>query len=87
MGSARDLTAKERKIHWTECSSGMTGKFSVALKLGWLNDFIAPSQPCVISLNGTKKEAKSQAELVQIQAKVQTKVKWTLGSEAGRAST
>lgn len=32
----------------------MSEKFSPALRLGDLNDFIAPSQACVISLKGTK---------------------------------
>lgn len=50
----------------------MTGKFSAALKLGDLNDFIAPSQACVVSLNGIKKE--TQDGLVQIQAKPPQKV-------------
>ena len=31
--------------------------FSGAIKIGDLNDFIAPSQSCVVSLNGNKIDA------------------------------
>lgn len=51
----------------------MTGKFSAALKLGDLNDFISPSQSCVVSLNGIKKKEPSQDGLVQIQEREKAK--------------
>lgn len=44
----------------------MAAKFSGAVKLGDLNDFIAPSQACVVKLNGGKVE--------QLSADAHTKV-------------
>jgi hypothetical protein len=32
----------------------MSEKFSAALRIGDLNDFIAPSQACIVSLKGIK---------------------------------
>lgn len=51
----------------------MTGKFSATLRLGDLNDFIAPSQSCIVSLKGGLKanpKPKTQDVLVQIQEKI-----------------
>lgn len=39
--------------------------FSGAVKIGDLNDFIAPSQACVVSLEGGKLAAASDAEVRQ----------------------
>ena len=38
-------------------------KFSSTVKVGDLNDFIAPSQACVVSLQGTKLDAAPPADL------------------------
>ena len=35
----------------------MSEKFSAALRIGDLNDFIAPSQACIVSLKGLKANA------------------------------
>ncbi|MCO5547603.1 hypothetical protein L7F22_001054 [Adiantum nelumboides] len=51
----------------------MTGKFSAGLKLGDLNDFIAPSQACVVSLNGIKKNNMLEEVLVQVQERARAK--------------
>lgn len=51
----------------------MSGKFSATLRLGDLNDFIAPSQSCIVSLKGGLKanpKSKTQDVLVQIQEKI-----------------
>eukprot|EP00252_Welwitschia_mirabilis_P004068 TRINITY_DN1424_c0_g1_i1.p1 TRINITY_DN1424_c0_g1~~TRINITY_DN1424_c0_g1_i1.p1 ORF type:complete len:474 (-),score=76.94 TRINITY_DN1424_c0_g1_i1:450-1871(-) len=40
----------------------MSGKFSATLRLGDLNDFIAPSQSCIVSLKGLKAHRKSKPE-------------------------
>jgi hypothetical protein len=40
----------------------MSDKFSPALRIGDLNDFIAPSQACIVSLNGKKKPDKVEVE-------------------------
>jgi len=37
--------------------------FSGAIRIGDLNDFIAPSQACVVSLNGNKLETKDEQEV------------------------
>lgn len=37
--------------------------FSGAIRIGDLNDFIAPSQACVVFLNGNKLEAKDEHEV------------------------
>jgi hypothetical protein len=37
--------------------------FSGAVRIGDLNDFIAPSQACVVSLNGNKLETKDEQEV------------------------
>lgn len=41
--------------------------FSGAIRIGDLNDFIAPSQACVVSLNGNKLEAKDEHEVGVVQ--------------------
>ena len=38
----------------------MSEKFSAALRIGDLNDFIAPSQACIVSLKGLKKNDKPE---------------------------
>jgi hypothetical protein len=38
-------------------------KFSSTVKVGDLNDFIAPAQACVVSLQGKKLEAAPPADL------------------------
>jgi hypothetical protein len=40
--------------------------FSGAIRIGDLNDFIAPSQACVVSLNGNKLETKDEQEVSRI---------------------
>jgi hypothetical protein len=37
--------------------------FSGAIQISDLNDFIAPSQACVVSLNGNKLETKDEQEV------------------------
>lgn len=41
----------------------MAAAFSGAVKIGDLNDFIAPSQACVVSLEGGKLAAAADAEV------------------------
>jgi hypothetical protein len=41
-------------------------QFSGAVKIGDLNDFIAPSQACVVSLQGQKQTANPQAAAAKV---------------------
>lgn len=43
----------------------MSEKFSPALRIGDLNDFIAPSQACIVSLKGLKSNA-SKPDKVEV---------------------
>ncbi|KAK7363845.1 hypothetical protein VNO77_06004 [Canavalia gladiata] len=47
----------------------MSEKFSAALRIGDLNDFIAPSQACIVSLKGFKKPDKPEVSMVSKQVK------------------
>ncbi|WJX42467.1 Cytosolic Fe-S cluster assembly factor nar1 [Trifolium repens] len=47
----------------------MSEKFSPALRIGDLNDFIAPSQACIVSLNGEKKPNKVEVSIADRQVK------------------
>ncbi|GAU22081.1 hypothetical protein TSUD_309850 [Trifolium subterraneum] len=47
----------------------MSEKFSPALRIGDLNDFIAPSQACIVSLNGKKKPDKVEVSIADRQVK------------------
>ncbi len=52
----------------------MTAVFSGAVKIGDLNDFIAPSQACVVALNGSKQVAQDKqapAATQQVHAEAQ----------------
>jgi hypothetical protein len=40
--------------------------FSTAVKLGDLNDFIAPAQACVVSLQGQKPATKAEEALLKV---------------------
>lgn len=44
----------------------MSDKFSPTLRLGDLNDFIAPSQACVVSLKGSKKPLDKKPDRPQV---------------------
>lgn len=44
----------------------MSNKFSPTLRLGDLNDFIAPSQACVVSLKGSKKPLDKKPDRPQV---------------------
>jgi hypothetical protein len=41
-------------------------QFSGAVKIGDLNDFIAPSQACVVSLQGQKQAAGQSAAVAKV---------------------
>lgn len=41
----------------------MSEKFSATLRIGDLNDYIAPSQGCVVSLKGLKATSTNKAEV------------------------
>ncbi|KAL5163691.1 Protein NAR1 [Glycine soja] len=45
----------------------MSEKFSVALRIGDLNDYIAPSQACIVSLKGLKKNDKPEVSIANKQ--------------------
>ncbi|RDX65133.1 Protein NAR1 [Mucuna pruriens] len=47
----------------------MSDKFSAALRIGDLNDFIAPSQACIVSLKGFKKNDKPEVSIANKQVK------------------
>ncbi|CAI8600375.1 unnamed protein product [Vicia faba] len=47
----------------------MSEKFSPALRIGDLNDFIAPSQACIVSLKGAKKPNKVEVSIADRQVK------------------
>ncbi|KAL9277934.1 hypothetical protein ACSQ67_024843 [Phaseolus vulgaris] len=47
----------------------MSEKFSAGLRIGDLNDFIAPSQACIVSLKGLKKNDKPEVSLANKQVK------------------
>nr|KYP57500.1 Cytosolic Fe-S cluster assembly factor NARFL [Cajanus cajan] len=47
----------------------MSEKFSAALRIGDLNDFIAPSQACIVSLKGLKKNEKPEVSIANKQVK------------------
>ncbi|XP_027330636.1 protein NAR1 isoform X2 [Abrus precatorius] len=47
----------------------MSEKFSPALRIGDLNDFIAPSQACIVSLKGFKKPDKPEVSVANKQVK------------------
>ncbi|CAL5205649.1 unnamed protein product [Lathyrus oleraceus] len=47
----------------------MSEKFSPALRIGDLNDFIAPSQACIVSLKGVKKPSKVEVSIADRQVK------------------
>ncbi|XP_061339825.1 protein NAR1 isoform X2 [Gastrolobium bilobum] len=47
----------------------MSEKFSAALRIGDLNDFIAPSQACIVSLKGLKKADKPEVSIANKQVK------------------
>ncbi|XP_057416884.1 protein NAR1 [Lotus japonicus] len=47
----------------------MSEKFSPALRIGDLNDFIAPSQACIVSLKGLKKPDKVEVSIANKQLK------------------
>ena len=44
----------------------MSEKFSAALRIGDLNDFIAPSQACIVSLKGLKANKPDKSEVFPI---------------------
>lgn len=44
----------------------MSEKFSPALRIGDLNDFIAPSQACIVSLKGFSKTDKKKPDKVEV---------------------
>jgi len=44
----------------------MSEKFSPALRIGDLNDFIAPSQACIVSLKGLKKPDNKKPDKVEV---------------------
>ncbi len=48
------LAAIPRSLTYTTCASVPVMTFSGALRIGDLNDYIAPTQACVVSLNGSK---------------------------------
>ncbi|CAJ1941483.1 unnamed protein product [Sphenostylis stenocarpa] len=47
----------------------MSEKFSAGLRIGDLNDFIAPSQACIVSLKGLKQNDKPQVSIAKKQDK------------------
>lgn len=62
-------------------------QFSGAVKIGDLNDFIAPSQACVVSLNGKPKDAGQQGEKELVEeGQVQIKKKGIVGQQSSSAT-
>lgn len=47
-------------------SADMSAKFSQTLQISDLNDYIAPSQACIVSLNGTTTAKKQETAQVVV---------------------
>lgn len=60
-GTQQQRSAANHQHSSFSASTARMAQFSGAVKIGDLNDFIAPSQACVVSLQGQQKQTPSNA--------------------------